>query len=419
MGYQKVVIESAANTVAQNTTGSAATLTTARAIALSGGDVTGTANFDGSASIAINATIDAKVVEGSMIADGTVTALNMGADSVGSSELITDSVGQAEINGLTSLGYTSGKVVVAGASEGSFLYGNVLNNATITLAGGNGMKDTMGAYTTNQGTSETVTISMDINDLTDLTGADNDLTIQSGDMFAVADASDSNATTKKITMEKLAEKLSAGSNDGLTASAGQLTVDLSTLSAMTDPQPTDDYFVIIDDGITKKMQPTRYAEKLAGTGISNTDSVLNLNTTQNFHTITGQTSLSLASDTSVTGNLTISGDLQVTGQTITTSTETLEIADNLIHLNSDLGSGTGVDTGIVAERGSTGDNACLFWDHSKEAWCIGTNSAVGFPATSSMLMVNVENDGAPSGSETNVGGMVYDTSNNEMYVRTS
>ena len=37
-------------TLNQNTTGSAATLTTARAIALDG-DVTGTANFDGSAGI--------------------------------------------------------------------------------------------------------------------------------------------------------------------------------------------------------------------------------------------------------------------------------------------------------------------------------------------------------------------------------
>ena len=418
MGYQKVVIESAANTVAQNTTGSAATLTTARAIALSGGDVTGTANFDGSAGIAINATIGSKVVEGSMIADATVTALNMGADSVGSSEIIADSVGSSEINGL-SIGYSSGKVIVAGASEGSFLYGNVLNNATITLAGGNGMKDTMGAYTTNQGSSETVTIDMDINDLTDLDGSDNDNTIQTGDMFAVADASDSNATTKKITMEKLADKLSGASSSGINASAGQLNVDLSTLTAMTDPHATDDYFVIIDNGVSKKVQPTRFAEKLAGTGISNTNAVLSINTTQNINTITGQTSLSLASNTSVTGNLAISGDLTVSGATITTTTETLEIADNLIHLNSDLGSSAGVDTGIVAERGSTGDNACLFWDHSKTAWCIGTNSAVGFPSDSSKLMVNVEKDGAPTGTETSVGGMVYDTESNEMYIRTS
>ena len=43
-------------TLNQNTTGSAATLTAARAIALAG-DVTGTANFDGSAGISITSTI--------------------------------------------------------------------------------------------------------------------------------------------------------------------------------------------------------------------------------------------------------------------------------------------------------------------------------------------------------------------------
>ena len=48
-------------TLNQNTTGSAATLTTARAIALAG-DVVGTANFDGSAGISISTTIQANSV---------------------------------------------------------------------------------------------------------------------------------------------------------------------------------------------------------------------------------------------------------------------------------------------------------------------------------------------------------------------
>ena len=48
-------------TLNQNTTGGAATLTTARAIALSG-DVVGTANFDGSAGISISTTIQANSV---------------------------------------------------------------------------------------------------------------------------------------------------------------------------------------------------------------------------------------------------------------------------------------------------------------------------------------------------------------------
>jgi hypothetical protein len=414
MGYQKVVIESAANTVAQNTTGSAATLTTERAIALSGGDVTGTANFNGSADIAINATIGGKVVETSMINDDAVTAGQIADGVIVNGHLANTTIDLRKM--LLSGTYTAGKTIVAGASEGSIAYGSAVENKTMTVNAGSGLSGG-GSFTGNQSSDSQFSLAVDLSEFSLFTGADNDNTIQSGDSFGVYDTSASGH--RRITMEHLADKLAAGSNDGLTASAGQLTVDLSTLTAMTDPHHTDDYIVIIDNGVTKKMQPTRLAEKYAGTGLTNNNAVISVNTTQNINTITGQTSLSLASNTSVTGDLTISGDLTVSGQTITTATETLEIADNLIHLNSDLGSSAGVDTGIVAERGSTGDNACLFWDHSKSAWCIGTNSAVGFPSDSSRVMVNVEKDGAPTGTETTVGGMVYDTENNEMYVRTS
>jgi len=57
----------------QDTSGSAATLGTARAIAL-GGDLGGSANFDGSANITIAATIQANAVETGMLAGAAVTS---------------------------------------------------------------------------------------------------------------------------------------------------------------------------------------------------------------------------------------------------------------------------------------------------------------------------------------------------------
>jgi hypothetical protein len=76
---------------------------------------------------------------------------------------------------------------------------------------------------------------------------------------------------------------------------------------------------------------------------------------------------------------------------------------------------------VVNRADATGDKYHhLFWDESKGGWCVGSDdSSSAFPSTSSKLMVNVENAGVPSGSETTIGGMVYDTSNNEMYIRTS
>ena len=68
-------------TLNQDTTGSAATLTTARAIALSG-DVTGTANFDGSADVTISATIAANSVALGTDTTGNYMAQVSGGDGI-------------------------------------------------------------------------------------------------------------------------------------------------------------------------------------------------------------------------------------------------------------------------------------------------------------------------------------------------
>lgn len=72
-------------------------------------------------------------------------------------------------------------------------------------------------------------------------------------------------------------------------------------------------------------------------------------------------------------NLVVTGDLQVSGSTITTTTETLEIADNTMILNSDKSGSADVDAGIIVERGTDGDNALFFWDEGADRWKVGTN----------------------------------------------
>ena len=78
-------------TLNQNTTGSAATLTTARAIAL-GGDLSGSTNFDGSADITITATIANDAVENAMIADDAVQMAQIADDAVGADQIAANSV---------------------------------------------------------------------------------------------------------------------------------------------------------------------------------------------------------------------------------------------------------------------------------------------------------------------------------------
>jgi hypothetical protein len=75
-------------------------------------------------------------------------------------------------------------------------------------------------------------------------------------------------------------------------------------------------------------------------------------------------------------DLTLTGNLTVNGSTTTVATTNKTIADNLIELNSGAASNTN-DTGIIMERGSTGDNAIIAWDESADKFIVGTTTATG------------------------------------------
>ncbi len=72
-------------------------------------------------------------------------------------------------------------------------------------------------------------------------------------------------------------------------------------------------------------------------------------------------------------NLTLSGNLTVNGTTTTVATTNTTITDNLIELNSGAGSNAN-DSGILIERGSTGDNAIIAWDESADKFIVGTTT---------------------------------------------
>ena len=74
-------------------------------------------------------------------------------------------------------------------------------------------------------------------------------------------------------------------------------------------------------------------------------------------------------------NLTLSGNLTVNGTTTTVATTNTTVTDNLLELNSGAGSNAN-DSGILIERGSTGDNAIIAWDESADKFIVGTTTAV-------------------------------------------
>ena len=72
----------------------------------------------------------------------------------------------------------------------------------------------------------------------------------------------------------------------------------------------------------------------------------------------------------------IRGNLTVTGTTTTVNTETINLADNIILLNSNLGdTDAATDGGIEIKRGGSGANASLFWDESESRWTMNDGSS--------------------------------------------
>ena len=67
------------------------------------------------------------------------------------------------------------------------------------------------------------------------------------------------------------------------------------------------------------------------------------------------------------------GNLDVNGTTTTVNSTNTTLDDNLLELNS--GATSNDDTGIIMERGSTGDNAIIAWDESADKFVVGTTTA--------------------------------------------
>ena len=123
------------------------------------------------------------------------------------------------------------------------------------------------------------------------------------------------------------------------------------------------------------------------------------------HTDTGLTYNSSTGLLTAVG-LTLSGDLTVNGSTTTINTTNTKVTDNLLELNSGATSNAN-DSGIIIERGSTGDNAIIAWDESADKFIVGTttatNDATGdLTIATGTLVANVEGTVSTATTATNV-----------------
>ncbi|QDP60806.1 MAG: hypothetical protein Unbinned6224contig1001_37 [Prokaryotic dsDNA virus sp.] len=313
------------------------------------------------------------------------------------------------------------------------------NNTTITLAGGDGMSPTAGDFTTNQASAETITLTMKLQNLTEISnaGIDSDDTIpfhddgvgnrkiKYGDLItrmAGRGLSQDSTNAYQLSMDTTLPNTVTGCAGAWTSTAGNITAsDGNVIVTGADHQVTTPKISVTTingygagSGHAVTITPTEFQIqtdlKVGGNDIKSSD---------------GTTAISLSSaDVTVAGGLTVSGDLTVTGANITTSAEVLKINDNTMVLNAEHSS-AGVSAGIVVERGSTGDNSVLYWNETADAWYVGTNADAdlgGNLSAGSPIMLNVsKTGGAPGSSDTEapVGGLVYDSDNGDIYLRTA
>ena len=381
--WKKVVTESSSGTISQNTTGNSATATNVAYSGLTGAVPTWNQDTTGTSA---KASALARAVDiGGVSFDGSSAIDLPGVNTRGNQ----DTTG----NSGTATKLASARTIGGVSFDGS---------ANIDLPGVNasGNQDTSGNSATATALASSVNFSI------------------SGDVTASAVAfNGSRAVDLVVDIDANvigeSELADAGIkvshfNDGRGSALGNgndgqfLTSDGSGYVKWTDQSPPNDATMTLTAGSNMTG-----GGSFTGNQSSDSAVTLGVSATPSFTTVT------------TSGNVVVGGDLQVTGQTITTTTETLEIGDNKMILNSDLGDANGVKSGFVVQRGRSGDDAVLFWNESDDAWHVGTEPGGDITrATSQKIAVQSAVSTFDSNDETTpVGMMAFETSSGDMYLR--
>jgi hypothetical protein len=145
----------------------------------------------------------------------------------------------------------------------------------------------------------------------------------------------------------------------------------------------------------------------AGTGVTITDGAVAI----------GQ---AVGTGSNVTFNdLTVSGNLTVSGTTTTVNTETINLADNIITLNSNETSTPSQNAGIEIERGSS-TNVAFQWNETTDVWeytVDGTNYIPVVGTTATQTLTNKTLTSPVIGSIVNTGTLTLPTSTDTLVGR--
>lgn len=179
-------------------------------------------------------------------------------------------------------------------------------------------------------------------------------------------------------------------HDGTTAGGKPLATEAYVTSQIQTKDNSDE----ITEGSTNLYFTNTRARAAfsAGTGVTITDGAVAI----------GQ---AVGTGSNVTFNdLTVSGNLTVSGTTTTVNTETINLADNIITLNSNEAGTPSQNAGIEVERG-TSTNVAFQWNETTDVWeytVDGTNYIPVVGTTATQTLTNKTISGA-SNTLSNIG----------------
>ena len=365
-------IDLVVGTLNQNTTGSAATLTTARAIAVAGA-VTGTANFDGSAGISITTTLANNAVLTQHIDDNQITT-----DQIAENTIATANIADNAVDG-TKIASNS---ILTRHIDDDQITGDQLADAidVVTSVGVGG------------GSTNGVVIEQ---------GA---IKIKNGGTQSYIDLYCESSNAHYLRVQAPAHGSFSG-NPTVTfpATAG-------TIALTSDVQTTEELQDLVgamfssntETGITATYQDSDGTIDLV------VDTAITITTAAQPNI----TSLGTLSSLTTSGNATIGGDLTVNGTTTTLNTTNSVVSDRLIELGNGTTGSPANDMGIVMERGSSA-NAFMGFDESADKFIVGTGTFTGastgdLTITTGTLVANLE--GNVTGNLTGTASAIADNS---------
>ena len=285
------------------------------------GDVVWTSpSFDGSGNVTAAATIQANAVESAMIAENNITTRELAANTIATGNIADNAVDGTKI------------------AQNSILTRHIDD----------------GQVTTAQLGADAVTGAKIADDAID------------SEHYADGSIDTAHIADDQVTAAKLANTAVTAAAYGSSSAIPVITIDAQgRITAASTAATSSTLTIAADSGSNDTV--TVGTDTLTFAGTSN-----EVNTTVSNN----QIQIGLPDDVTIAGDLIVTGDYTVNGTTSTNAVTNMVISDNLIELNNGAGSNAN-DSGIVIERGSTGDNAIFAWDESADKFTLGTTTATG------------------------------------------